>query len=148
MSVLRVLPLFSLFVAVTGHADFLLVDASYRLNAEGKLYCSAAMGIGSTIMNFPVVESTEANVELSFNKTNSGDIAVIFSAPGYDYVEFVFETESGVFEDGGCQGKRSALNGDLLIGADENNTVSVAYSGCTDGGAPGSCQVYYISKTI
>ena len=99
-------------------------------------------------MNFPVIESTEANVELSLNKTDSGDIAVTFSAPDYDYVEFVFETESGVFEDGGCQGKRSAVNGDMLVGAEDDNTVSVAYSGCTDGGTPGSCQVYFISKTL
>ena len=62
------------------------------------------------------------------------------------FAEYIFETASGAFEDGGCKGKRSTLNGDKIAGYKSGSDVTVAYGKCV-GEPPFPCQIYSLSAS-
>ena len=132
---------------VAGHADFLMVDASYRLNGDGVMYCSSSLGVGTKIMSFPV----EASDAYSLVIEPAGDGVRVWFTGNQTGVEYIFEASAGAFEDGGCGGARSVLNGDVLAlspaDAAAGATVAVSWANC-DGAPPGECQVYHTSTDV
>lgn len=136
--------LLALAVAVRGHADFLMVDASYRTDSDGKMYCSRSLALGDQVMGKPLAKGS---ADFTFNVTAAGGDAATVKFGGKDITgyEFIFETASGVFEDGGCSGKRSAINGAKIAGYKSGSAVTVSFGKC--GEPPFPCQIYQLSAS-
>merc|ERR1712083_404683 len=106
---------FGAFSEVEAHAEFLMADASYRVNAEGKMYCHADIDIDKKIMGMPVKanDTYEITVGKSWLSSDgeSKSVEIFFSGNGTGN-EFIFEASDGAyFSDGGCNGRRSLLSG-------------------------------------
>jgi len=111
--------------SVAAHAEFFMADASYRLASDGKMYCSHPLFVGQTVMGVQVNDATgTAYWNIGLNKTSEG---VMVSVTPYDGYEYVFETSSGKFKDGGCGGARSTLNNDIIVGMEVGARVNITF---------------------
>merc|ERR1712151_1278806 len=129
----------------------MMTDASYRLNAEGKMYCQAEFDVNKQVMGFPVRESSDFEIIIGAPATSpdgkSKTVEVFFSGNGTGN-EFVFEASNGAtFIDGGCRGRRSLLSGGLLkIPADASDVVVKAAWGKCSNAPLYPCQIYMTSE--
>ena len=104
---------FSALNGIDAHADFLMADASYRTNSEGKMYCHADIDADKTIMGLPV--KVNDTFEITIGKSwlaadgASKAVQVFFSGNGTGN-EFIFDASDGKFADGGCMGRRSEFD--------------------------------------
>ena len=90
------------------------------------MYCSRATTIGTEIMGKNV---TAGAAPFKLTVEADGDEATVtFAGDDLTGYEYIFETASGVFEDGGCGGKRSTLNGGKIAGYKAGSEVRGAAS--------------------
>ena len=107
------------------------------------MYCSRSLNLGDEVMGKPLAKGS---ADFTFNVTAVGDSATVkFGGKSIDGYEYVFETTSGVFEDGGCQGKRAAINGAKIAGYKSGSEVTVSFGKC--GEPPFPCQIYQLSAS-
>merc|ERR1712187_689195 len=133
-----------------GHAEFLMADASYRVNAEGKMYCHADIDIDKKIMGLPVKASD--TYEITIGKSwlssdgESKSVEVFFSGNGTGN-EFIFEASDGAhFSDGGCNGRRSLLSGGAMVVPANTQKVSLKAAWGKCGEPPFPCQIYMTQR--
>ena len=108
------------------------------------MYCAQSTTIGTNIMGKNVTAGADP---FKLSVVADGDEATVtFSGDDLTGYEYIFETASGAFEDGGCKGKRSTLNGDKIAGYKSGSEVTVAYGKC-HGEPPFPCQIYSLSAS-
>merc|ERR1711934_868485 len=116
-----------------------MADASYRLNSEGKMYCSTPIEIGQMIMGKSAVQDTTYEVEIVKKHSDGsftegpfclGDSVNVFFTGNTTGTEYIFEATGATFTDGGCKSTRSTLNGVGLTLTNSTVSVKAAYGAC------------------
>jgi len=101
---LCVLTLIGALTGADAHAEFLMTDASYRVNSEGKMYCHADIDVDEKIMGLPVKADDTYEITFGESRLTAGgeyqEVEVFFSANGTGN-EFILEASEGAqFTDG------------------------------------------------